>query len=56
MSNANTTDATLEKWRAQEYKYGFYTDIETDSVPPGLNEAGSSRRRSTSRSGCSSGA
>ncbi|MHC4447159.1 MAG: Fe-S cluster assembly protein SufB [Planctomycetota bacterium] len=38
MSNANTTDATLEKWRAQEYKYGFYTDIETDSVPPGLNE------------------
>lgn len=22
----------------QEYKYGFYTDIETDSVPPGLDE------------------
>ena len=22
----------------QEYKYGFYTDIETESVPPGLNE------------------
>jgi len=22
----------------QEYKYGFYTDVEADSVPPGLNE------------------
>ncbi|HXK58507.1 MAG TPA: Fe-S cluster assembly protein SufB [Acidobacteriota bacterium] len=22
----------------QEYKYGFYTEIETDAVPPGLNE------------------
>jgi Fe-S cluster assembly protein SufB len=22
----------------QEYKYGFYTDIEADAVPPGLNE------------------
>jgi len=22
----------------QEYKYGFYTDIEVDAVPPGLNE------------------
>jgi Fe-S cluster assembly protein SufB len=32
------SDATLEKWQSQEYKYGFYTDIETDSAPPGLNE------------------
>ncbi len=32
------TDAALEKWEAQEYKYGFYTDIEADSAPPGLNE------------------
>ena len=32
------TDATVEQWRNQEYKYGFYTDIETDSVPAGLNE------------------
>jgi len=32
------TDATVEQWRQQEYKYGFYTDIETDSVPPGLDE------------------
>jgi len=22
----------------QEYKYGFYTDVEADEVPPGLNE------------------
>lgn len=28
----------LEKLAGQEYKYGFYTDIEADSVPPGLNE------------------
>ena len=21
-----------------EYKYGFYTDVETDTVPVGLNE------------------
>ena len=35
---STATDATLEQWRQQEYKYGFYTDIETDSVPPGLNE------------------
>jgi Fe-S cluster assembly protein SufB len=32
------SDATLERWRSQEYKYGFYTDIEADSAPPGLNE------------------
>ena len=35
---STATDATLEQWRQQDYKYGFYTDIETDSVPPGLNE------------------
>jgi len=29
---------TLERWEKQEYKYGFYTDIETETVPPGLNE------------------
>ncbi|MCH8151750.1 MAG: Fe-S cluster assembly protein SufB [Planctomycetes bacterium] len=32
------TDATLETWASQEYKYGFVTDIETDSLPPGLDE------------------
>ncbi len=31
-----TTDvATLAN---KEYKYGFYTEVETDTVPPGLNE------------------
>jgi Fe-S cluster assembly protein SufB len=28
----------LEAITNREYKYGFFTDIETDSVPPGLNE------------------
>ncbi len=32
-----TTD-TLERWANEEYKYGFVTDIEADSAPPGLNE------------------
>jgi Fe-S cluster assembly protein SufB len=27
----------LDTYTNQEYKYGFYTDIETDSAPPGLN-------------------
>jgi len=30
--------ATLDKWAKSEYKYGFTTDIESDSAPPGLNE------------------
>jgi Fe-S cluster assembly protein SufB len=30
--------ANIEALTNQEYKYGFYTDIEADSVPPGLNE------------------
>jgi Fe-S cluster assembly protein SufB len=29
---------TLEGYTQQEYKYGFVTDVETDTVPPGLNE------------------
>jgi Fe-S cluster assembly protein SufB len=28
----------LEDFTSQEYKYGFYTDVEADSAPPGLNE------------------
>jgi Fe-S cluster assembly protein SufB len=35
MQNAT---ATLNAWERSEYKYGFVTDIEADSVPPGLNE------------------
>lgn len=37
MSQTTTTDA-LERWEKQEYKYGFTTEIETDTVPPGLSE------------------
>src|SRR5579863_7051739 len=33
------TPATdIEALTSQEYKYGFVTDIEADSAPPGLNE------------------
>ena len=32
------TESTLDRWEKQQYKYGFVTDIETDSVPPGLSE------------------
>ncbi|NLX12386.1 MAG: Fe-S cluster assembly protein SufB [Phycisphaerales bacterium] len=35
MSESTTT---LDRWAQQEYKYGFVTDIDTDSAPPGLNE------------------
>src|SRR2546422_1770058 len=35
MSRATETIEGLVK---QEYKYGFYTDVEADSAPPGLNE------------------
>ncbi len=31
-------DHLLEKVTSNEYKYGFYTDIETDTIPKGLNE------------------
>ncbi len=31
-------DKILQEVTSGEYKYGFYTDIEIDSIPPGLNE------------------
>ena len=31
-------DALLKSATEQEYKYGFTTDVDTDIVPPGLNE------------------
>jgi Fe-S cluster assembly protein SufB len=34
----STDTATIEGLVRQEYKYGFYTDVESDSAPPGLNE------------------
>jgi Fe-S cluster assembly protein SufB len=33
-----TTPAALEAWARAQYKYGFVTEIEADSVPPGLSE------------------
>ncbi len=33
-----TETQQIEDLANQEYKYGFYTDIEADSAPPGLNE------------------
>jgi Fe-S cluster assembly protein SufB len=33
-----STDPTLQKLANQDYKYGFTTDIEQDSIPPGLSE------------------
>ena len=41
----------------QKYKYGFVSDIESDSLPPGLNEAvirAISQKR-TNQNSCSSG-
>ena len=33
-----TQNKTIEKVTSQEYQYGFVTDIEQDTIPPGLNE------------------
>src|SRR5947208_7483600 len=35
MSTATETNEGMVK---QKYKYGFYTDVEVDAAPPGLNE------------------
>ncbi len=34
----STATETIEGFVKKEYKYGFYTDVEADSTPPGLNE------------------
>jgi len=34
---ASATD-TIQEFASREYRYGFTTDIEADTVPPGLNE------------------
>ena len=33
-----TETEMLKEYAEQEYKYGFVTDIESDTLPPGLNE------------------
>ncbi len=34
----STAVRTIEELATREYKYGFYTPVEEDKVPPGLNE------------------
>ncbi|MBM3832257.1 MAG: Fe-S cluster assembly protein SufB [Verrucomicrobia bacterium] len=34
----STATETIEGFVSKEYKYGFVTDVETESAPPGLNE------------------
>src|SRR5690349_3454976 len=34
----STSTETIEQLATREYKYGFYTDVETDTVPKGLSE------------------
>ena len=34
----NTEVSTIEEFANKEYKYGFVTDIESDTAPKGLNE------------------
>jgi len=34
----NNQDEVLREVTRNEYKYGFYTDIETDTIPKGLSE------------------
>ena len=38
MSNKYTEDDLREELKTKEYEYGFYTDIESDTFPVGLNE------------------
>src|SRR5438876_5455722 len=35
---SSTATSTIQELADREYKYGFYTDVETDTVPIGLNE------------------
>ena len=34
----NKQDEVLREVTQNDYKYGFYTDIETETIPRGLNE------------------
>ena len=34
----STSDSTLEQYASEEYKYGFVTDVEQETIPPGLDE------------------
>ena len=34
----STSTETIEELATREYKYGFVTDIEAETIPKGLNE------------------
>src|SRR5438128_10322826 len=34
----STSTETIEQLATREYKYGFYTEVETETIPKGLNE------------------
>ena len=36
--NQDSETEMLKEYAEQEYKYGFVTNIESDTLPPGLNE------------------
>ena len=38
MNQDSTDTAVLENLSTREYQHGFFTDIESESAPPGLNE------------------
>jgi Fe-S cluster assembly protein SufB len=38
MEEAMSVSADIKEFASQEYRYGFTTDIDTDTVPKGLNE------------------
>ncbi len=37
--NKPAVDDPIQQWTDSEYKYGFTTDIESDTLPPGLDES-----------------
>ena len=41
--NKFTEDDLKKELETKEYEYGFYTDIESDTFPVGLNEEGRAR-------------
>ena len=37
-NHADDETSTIEQFAAQDYKFGFITDVEQETFPPGLNE------------------
>ena len=53
----STSTETIEQLANREYKYGFHTIVETDTIPKGLNEevVRLISEKKQGRSGCSNG-